>query len=87
MKVQNMKNSKGNIVKNQFIIEGDDGSLTFQSYNTVIAMKKEGKIYLDPLNWDYSVSTGKYRNIFLHETKKETERKIKEKIYILKVLN
>jgi len=32
-------------------------------------------------------STGKYRNIFLNETKKETEKKIKDGTYVLTNLN
>ena len=32
-------------------------------------------------DWDYSKTTGKYRNIFLEETKQETERKIKSGYY------
>jgi hypothetical protein len=33
-------------------------------------------VYLDENKWDYSVTTGKYRNIFLGETRKETQKKI-----------
>jgi len=44
--------------------------------------KTGGKIYLTD-KWDYSTTTGKYRNIFLGEDKKETERKIKDGIYTL----
>ena len=87
MKVQNMtSNSSGREVANQFIIYGDDET-SFQSYDTVIATKRGGKIYLDEEMWDYSRTTGRYRNQFLRETKKETERKIKVGIYILTNLN
>jgi hypothetical protein len=34
---------------------------------------REQKVYLDSNAWDYSVTTGKYRNQFLGETKRETE--------------
>ena len=44
-------------------------------------------VYLDSTYWDYSVTTGKYRNQFLGETKKETERKIASGEYILTDLN
>ena len=44
-------------------------------------------MYLDENKWDYSVTTGKYRNIFLNETEKETEAKIKSGEYILSNLN
>ena len=96
MKVTNMTSNKGNKIANQFIITNDNEEY-FQSYKSVIAKKvtnyffnyeqKETKIYLDETYWDYSVTTGKYRNIFLNETKKETEKKIKDGIYILTDLN
>ena len=93
-----MKNELGNFqsvdqmdgrhgsVKNQFVIQTDKG-LVFQSYETIIAAKIAGKVYLDQNSWDYSVTTGKYRNLFLGETKKETEQKIKNGEYILIDLN
>ena len=59
-----------------------------QSYNSMIAVKTcDGKIELDLHKWDYSRTTGKYRNHFLGESKKETEKKIKEGIYELVDLN
>lgn len=45
------------------------------------------KIQLDSKYWNYSNTTSKYRNIFLNETKKETEAKIKSGEYILCNLN
>lgn len=86
MKVKNMKSLNGNPVPNQFIIETKNGMI-FQSYQSVIVEVQNGKTYLDKNKWDYSKTTGKYRNAFLGETKKETEKKIKDKIYILKDLN
>ena len=47
----------------------------------------EGKVYLDVNYWDYSSTTGKYRNIFLNENKKLTETKIKNNTYLLVDLN
>ena len=44
-------------------------------------MFKDGKTYIFR-NWDYSVTTGKYRNQFLNETKKETLAKLKSGEYI-----
>lgn len=87
MKVSNMTNGKGNKATNQFEIEGEDGSITFQSYTSVIAVKKNGKITLDADKWDYSKTTGKFRNIFLNEKKADTERKIKDGTYLLANLN
>jgi hypothetical protein len=94
MKVENMTGTKGNKIANQFIIYGDLGEETFQSYQSVIARKNgrigangNGKIILDVNKWDYSKTTGKYRNIFLGESKKETEAKIKSGEYQLLDLN
>ena len=85
-KVKNMTSSKGNDVPNQFIIT-DNGKEIFQSYRTVIAVIDHGQVTLDADSWDYSVTTGKYRNQFLGETKKETEAKIKSGEYKLADLN
>lgn len=86
MKVSNIVSSKGNKIANQFIIY-DDNCCYFQSYNSIIVKKENGKTYLDSYYWDYSVTTSKYRNLFLSETKKETEAKIKSGEYILTNLN
>jgi hypothetical protein len=87
VKVENMKSARGNDIPNQFIIQTDEG-LVFQSYSTVIARKNlDGTIDLDKNSWDYSTTTGKYRNQFLGETKKETEKKIDDGTYILTNLN
>jgi len=88
MKVETMTTNKGNKIPNQFIITDNERGITyFQSYETIIVKKENGKVYLDENSWDYSVTTGKYRNLFLWETKKETERKIKSGEYILTNLN
>lgn len=74
-------------VKNQFILTTSEG-IYFQSYESIIAFKPtSGKIQLDQKYWDYSKTTGKYRNQFLNETKKETEAKIKAGEYVLTNLN
>lgn len=88
MKVQNMTSSRGNKIANQFIISGDDAQY-FQSYNSIIAKieRETGKVTLDSYYWDYSVTTGKYRNMFLGETKAETQKKIDSGEYVLADLN
>jgi len=86
MKVQNMTSARGNTIANQFIIN-DKGEEYFQSYRSIIAKKSQGKIYLDEYFWDYSVTTGKYRNDFLGEKKIDTQRKIDSGEYILTDLN
>lgn len=67
MKITNLINSKGNAVKNQFIIsEGD--KVTFQSYQRKIAAydtsDKTLKIYGD--FWYYSNTTRKYFKTFIN---------------------
>lgn len=84
--VRNMESANGNDVPNQFIIDGHDFQ-AFQSYSSIIVLKKGGNIYLDANKWDYSTTTGKYRNMYLGEDKRETERKIKLGAYILADLN
>ena len=90
MKTENMTSTNGNKVANQFIITDDNGNVFFQSYSSVIA-KIDGyyknTIYLDKKYWNYSNTTGKYRNIFLNETIKDTRKKIKSGQYKLTDLN
>ena len=86
MKVENMKSARGNKVPNQFIIT-DNGDEYFQSYRSIIAKRSEGKIYLDDYYWDYSKTTGKYRNEFLGEGIAETRKKIASGEYTLTNLN
>lgn len=82
-----MVSSNGNDIPNQFIIRTDEGTF-FQSYKSIIVFEaKDRTVYLDADKWDYSVTTGKYRNQFLGETKKETEAKIKSGVYKLTNLN
>lgn len=88
MKVSNMLSINGNTIANQFEILDNNGDIFFQSYDSIIVKKsKGGKIYLDSKYWDYSKTTGKYRNMFLDETKKETEKKIASGEYELIDLN
>ena len=92
MKVTNITSSNGNKVANQFIItDEDNGHTYFQSYNSIIVKKYVGQTqqhtFLDQKYWNYSNTTGKYRNIFLGETIKDTRAKIKNGTYILTDLN
>lgn len=96
-------NRSGRPVANQFIINGavfrfpDDNyeGVAFQSYDSVIAFIANEcgnsgncyQVFLDKNKWDYSKTTGKYRNLFLGETKKETAAKIKSGEYVLTDLN
>lgn len=82
VKTKNMTSSKGREVPNQFIITTDEG-VYFQSYKSTIAfIPKEGKTQIGS-DWAYSVTTAKYRNQFLGETKEETKAKIDSGEYVL----
>jgi len=99
MKVSNMTNNNGRAIPNQFITKdegrGANGNFlkkeVFQCYDSIIAIRTvwaDGtRIELDINYWDYSSTTGKYRNRFLGETKKETQKKIDSGEYILTNLN
>ncbi len=91
MKVSNITNNRNNIVANQFVIETDNVTY-FQSYKSIIVKIEDNgslpdKITLDPVYWNYSRTTSKHRSTFLNESTKETEKKIKEGVYILANLN
>jgi hypothetical protein len=101
MKVRNMTGRNGNSVPNQFIIEDERRDVNdnigpkrrevFQSYDRVIVVRlvwdSHTIIMLDERYWDYSRTTGKYRNQFLGETKAETQAKINSGEYELVDLN
>jgi len=54
-------------VKNQFIIENDD-EITFQSYNSTIAIYDRKNCLLTlGRNWDYSTTTRKYLYMFIND--------------------
>lgn len=67
---------------NQAVVRTPAGRI-FQSYNSTIAIiSPKGKVTLGK-HWDYSVTTGKYRNIFLGEDIHETRKKLADKTYKL----
>lgn len=86
MKVYNMTSTSGNKVANQFIIE-DGATEYFQSYNSIIGKIDKDGVTLDEYYWDYSTTTGKYRNLWLNEKKAETQKKIDSGEYKLANLN
>ena len=103
MKVENMTsstNSSGHKVANQFIITDEENKMSgnsvkyFQSYDFIIAKRDKFRagvtkrqVWLDVNKWDYCKITDKYRNIFLGETKAETQKKIDSGEYVLIDLN
>jgi len=87
VKVYNMTSPNGNKVANQFEIYTKKGKY-FQSYNSIIAfIDNNGKVFLDEYYWDYSRTTGKYRNMFLNEVINDTRQKIISGEYKFKNLN
>ena len=77
--VSNMESARGNDVPNQYIVWFENGKAFF-SYSSLIAVKlwtkdKGVETYLTG-HWDYSNTTGKYRNDFLGENKGITLKKI-----------
>lgn len=56
------------IANNQYIISVDEKRTVFQSYNSKVAEKKDGQIYLVEPYWNmYSATTNKYLLRFLGE--------------------
>ena len=88
IKVKQLRShTSGRDIPNQFIITDKDRTI-FQSYDSIIAIKwNDGDVFLDKTYWDYSRTTGKYRNQFLGEDIKTTRNKIKSREYRLVDLN
>jgi hypothetical protein len=95
VKVKQLKSNSGRNVDNQFIITDTvNNSETFQSYEAIIAIRYKSEevgekdfILIDRTYWDYSRTTGKYRNQFLGEGIAETRKKIENGVYRLVDLN
>ncbi len=87
MKAYNLTSSNGNKIPNQLEIICKNGTKYFQSYNSIIVKQTYNNTYLDSYYYNYSRTTSKYRNIFLNESTKEIESKIKQGIYKLVNLN
>lgn len=88
-----MKKLVTNLANNQIVISYKEdnvsfsGNKEFHSYGTKIAENKDGKIFLDSENWNYSRTTLKYLCKFLGcKNKKYIEDGIKNGIFILKDL-
>ena len=57
---------------------GGDSYVILQSYDSMIVKMKEWKVVEVGKDWDYSRTTGKYRNIATGMDKKEFEKMLKE---------
>ena len=92
IKVKQLRSAtSGRDIPNQFIITTEDRKI-FQSYDSIIAVKinmgnEKDYITLDKIYWDYSRTTGKYRNQFLGEDINITIIKIISGEYRLADLN
>jgi hypothetical protein len=82
MIVEKMKTKFGNDSKTQVIVHDDNRSM-FISYGTPIAEIRGDTVTLDKNYWDYSATTGQYRNVFLGEGIADTRKKIKDGTYQL----
>ena len=90
IKVKNMINRNYNTVPNQFILtDTETGIQYFQSYDSIIVKSvPNDATYLDEYYWDYSVTTGRYRNQYLGDSGvAETRKKIANGTYKLTDLN
>lgn len=82
----NMTTPSGNAAANQFLIVTENGRL-FQSYQTKIAfIANDGQVTMNEV-YDHSKTTGKYRNMFLGEDKKATDKAVKSGEYKVANLN
>ena len=82
-RVMQMVTPGGRTVKSHFVITRNNGDVIFQSYDSAIVMiDSTGVVHLSE-DWDYSTTTGKYRNMFLGETKIETMQKIQQGEYLM----
>lgn len=80
LKVQNVYNN-GREVPNQFELfyeENNKYYKIFQSYSSMIIKWENGLIIEVGSDWDYSRTTGKYRNLLTGMNKKEFEKMLKE---------
>ena len=66
-RVEQMINDRGNGAMNQFVLYVGN-CVAFQSYDSTIAVvDRDAKTVVLYSNWDYSVTTGKHRNIFFRD--------------------
>tara|TARA_R110000824_G_scaffold71382_6_gene182709 strand:- start:3486 stop:3767 length:282 start_codon:yes stop_codon:yes gene_type:complete len=88
MIIEKMKTNFGNDSKDQVIVHDGDRSV-FVSYGTPIAaievysMGDFEAVTLDEEYWNYSATTGVYRNKFLGEGIADTRKKIENGTYTL----
>ena len=70
MKVRNMQSpTTGREVANQFVITDEETNrVTFQGYDSeIITIDRDKKVMTVGKDWDYSQTTGRYRNSFMED--------------------
>ena len=80
LKVKNIENNDRN-VPNQFLISYEENGKNyevFQSYSSMILKWENGLIIEVGSDWDYSRTSGKYRNLLTGMNKKEFEKMLKK---------
>ena len=80
MKVEQFRN------KNQFVIYGDNNEITFQSYDSTIAIIEQGNLTLG-CDWDYSNTTLRHLYAFLEEYYYDLNAELKSFLYDLRISN
>lgn len=84
-----MTSTKGNLIKNQYVIVMKDG-VFFQSYEDIIAFlptNPNSLPMLDAQSWDSSITTRGHREVFLGEPHVRTLGKINAGKYLMVDLN
>ena len=78
--VENIVSDSGNSIANQFVLNDYNNSkIVFQSYNSmIIEIDRLNKVVTVGEDYDYSVTTGKYRNIFFRDYAPETLSGLKD---------
>ena len=76
---KSLKGFKGteSLSNNQVVVTFDN-AIVFESYGTLIAIKKDGKLYVTE-DYDYSRTTSKYLNQFCGWTSKEVTKELENK--------
>lgn len=81
LRVMNLEKN-GRSIANQFLLyytENEKNYKVFQSYDSMIIKWENGIIIEVGSDWDYSRTTGKYRNLLTYTDKKEFEKMLKNK--------
>ena len=76
-----------NLANNQVLIYLSNGKKIFNSYGVNVVEISENETKLDEKYWNYSNTTSKYRCKVLNELGNETQKKIKNGVYVLCNLN